>query len=55
MKIIYDNKDNVYVVKVENLESVVYVNTDDIVEVRNRFIERMTKYFNDAISRQCKG
>ena len=53
MKIIYDSEANVYIVKVEDFETLTYVGTDDIVEAREMFIEKMTKLFNDAVSRQC--
>lgn len=54
MKIIYDDEANVYIVKLEDYETVAYFNTNDITEVRTEFINRMTTLFNDTICKKFK-
>ena len=54
MKIIYDDKENRYIVNLENYENIVVLNTNDIVEARERFVERMESLFNDAVRAQLK-
>ena len=49
MKVIYDDEQEVYIVKLEDFENTTIINTDDIVEARERFIKGMTTLFNDAI------
>ena len=54
MKVIYDNKREEYLVKLEDFENETLINTDDIVEARKYFIENMTRLFNDAVNKQLK-
>lgn len=54
MKIIYDNHQGVYLVKIEELETVTCINSKDIVEVREEFIKCMTTMFNNAICEELK-
>lgn len=49
MKIIYDDKQKMYLVVIESPETATWINTDDIVEAREEFIERMTWLFNNAV------
>lgn len=49
MKVIYDDEQEVYIVKLEDFENTTIINTDDIVEAREHFIKGMTTLFNDAI------
>lgn len=54
MKIIYDNKSEAYHITLEYPETEIYIGTDDIVEVRTMFIERMQELFNQAIRDNLK-
>lgn len=54
MKIIYDNNQKQYFVALEGSETVTFINTKDIVEAREEFIERMTWLFNEAICKSLK-
>lgn len=54
MKVIYDDKENRYIVKLENYENITVLNTNDIVEAREYFIKHMEFLFNDAVSEQLK-
>ena len=54
MKVIYDDKENRYIVNLENYENITVLNTNDIVEARERFVERMESLFNDAVREQLK-
>lgn len=54
MKVIYDDKENRYIVNLENYENITVLNTNDIVEARERFVERMESLFNDAVRDQLK-
>lgn len=54
MKFIYDDKEKRYIVSLENYENIVVLNTNDIVEARERFVEHMESLFNDAVSEQLK-
>jgi hypothetical protein len=49
VKIIYDNHQEIYLVKIEELETVTMIHTNDIVEAREEFVKCMTRLFNDAI------
>lgn len=51
MKIIYDNYTEMYLIKLEDQETLTWINTRDIVQAREEFIKCMTKLFNDTI---CK-
>ena len=54
MKVKYDDEKSAYLVKLDCCESVTFLNTDDIVEARQIFVEHMTRLFNDAICEQLK-
>lgn len=54
MKVIYDEKEDRYIVNLENYENIIVLNTSDIVEAREYFIENMTFLFNEAIREQLK-
>ena len=54
MKVKYDDEKNAYIVELDCCESVIFINTDDIVEVRRIFVEQMTRLFNDALCEQLK-
>ena len=54
MKIIYDDKQERYIIKLEEYEGVYIANTKDIVEARNYFVENMKILFNNAICEQLK-
>lgn len=54
MKVIYDDKEKRYIVSLENYENITVLNTNDIVEARERFVERMESLFNDAVCEQLK-
>lgn len=47
MKVIYDNKEHIFIVINEEVETL--INTDDIVEARKLYLERMEWQFNDAV------
>ena len=51
MKIIYCDREEAYVVQIEQSETVTILNTNDIVEAREEFLKRMKRLFNDTI---CK-
>lgn len=50
MKVFFDNKRNLYVVEMADNELVTYLNTDDITEAREWFIDRMAWMFNSAVN-----
>lgn len=54
MKVIYDDEQGAYLVKMEDGENVTFINTDDIVKAREYFIKNMTNLFNDAVSDALK-
>jgi hypothetical protein len=49
MKIVYDTKDNIYIVKVEYPETEIWISTNDIAKARSEFVERMTQVFDNAV------
>ena len=55
MKIIYDGKECRYIANLEDYENITILNTDDIVEAREYFVEHMTSLFNNALCEQLKG
>lgn len=55
MKVVYDKDQEIYAVVLEHPETVTLVNTTDIVEAREEFIECMTRLFNDAICKKLMG
>ena len=54
MKVIYDNERKMYAVSIEPLETTTLINSNDIVEVRKEFVEKMTWLFNQAICDKLK-
>lgn len=52
MKVIYDNTAKVFIVINEETETV--INTDDVVEARKIYLERMEWQFNDAVRNKLK-
>ena len=54
MQVIYDNSQEVYLVKINEPETITWINSKDIVEVRNIFIDHMTHMFNNAVCEQLK-
>jgi hypothetical protein len=51
MEVVYCNIEKVYLIKMSPSEAVTIINTEDIVEAREEFLQRMKQLFNDAI---CK-
>ena len=49
MKVIYDEKQEIYIVKLEDFENITMINTDDISKAKEYFIKNMTELFNHAI------
>ena len=49
MKVIYDDKEDRYIVNLENYENIVVLNTNDIVKAREYFIDRMGHLFDEAM------
>lgn len=54
MKVIYDNKQEMYLVTIEPTETETWINTSDIVEVKKEFVDRMAWMFNNAIAEKLK-
>lgn len=54
MIVIYDNQTHMYRVVIEPSEMSTWINTDDIVEARKEFVDRMTWMFNQAICERLK-
>lgn len=54
MKITYDNKSKAYHITLEYPETEIYIGTDDIVEARTMFVERMQELFNQTIRDNLK-
>ena len=54
MKVIYEPYQEMYLVLLEEPESLTWINTSDIVEARDEFIKQMTRLFNDAICKALK-
>ena len=53
MKVIYDNKQHGYIITFESDDRLpLFVNADDIVEVRDHFIKHMIWEFNNALQEQ---
>ena len=55
MKIIYDRKQEVYIIEIEPPENVTLVNTNDIAEAREFFLSQMAFTFNNAVCKQLGG
>ena len=54
MQIIYDNKNQVFNIKIEPPETEYYYNCQDILELRETFLRHMSVAFNEAICKQLK-
>ena len=54
MKITYGEREEAYFITLSQEESVTVINADNIVDVREYFIEHMTRLFNDAVNKQLK-
>ena len=54
MRVVYDDKQNIYVVELEDFEKTTLINTSDIAEAKEYFIENMTRLFNDAVNERLK-
>ena len=52
MKIIYDNEQHGYLITLEDFDKPLFINTDDIVEVRDYLVEHMVLQFNNALQEQ---
>ena len=52
MKIVYDKHQEVYLVALEESETVTLINTKDIVEARESFLEQMKQLFNCTICKE---
>ena len=52
MKVIYDNEEEKFLIV--NEEIATWINTNDIVEARKIFLERLTQQFNDAINEKLR-
>ena len=52
MKVIYDNKADIFIVINEEIET--FINTNDIVEARKIYLERIEWLFNDAVRERLK-
>lgn len=49
MKIVYDTKEDMYLVKVEYPETEIWINTNDIAKARSEFVGRIIRAFDDAV------
>ena len=54
MKVMYDSKQNVYVVQLEELEDITIIHTDDVAEAKKNFINSMSELFNKAVNEKLK-
>lgn len=54
MKVIYDSKEHIFIVINEEEEIETFINTDDIVEARKIYLDRMEWLFNDAVRERLK-
>ena len=54
MKIVYDDKNEMYYIELEYPENIVCVNTKDIIKAREYLIENITALFNNAVNEQFK-
>jgi hypothetical protein len=52
VKVIYDNKADIFIVINEETET--FINTNDIVEARKIYLERIEWLFNDAVRERLK-
>lgn len=54
MKIAYEPHQGMYLVLLEEPETLTWINTRDIAEAREEFVKRMTWLFNDTICEALK-
>lgn len=54
MKIVYDNKEDMYLIKAEYPETEIWIKTNDISKARSEFAERMTRTFDNAVCEKFK-
>lgn len=54
MKIIYDEKREMYLIQISDEEAETWIDTNDIVEAREKFIEQMIWLFNQTICDSLK-
>jgi hypothetical protein len=54
MKVLYDDKLNIYKVRLKDSETLVLINTSDIVEAKKRFLNYMSTLFDNAVCEQLK-
>ena len=54
MRVIYDDKQEIIIVKFDDIEMTTSLNTTDIVDARDCFIERIANMFNEAICKKLK-
>lgn len=54
MKIIFDNKDDIYRIKIEDEETTILIKTDDIAEAKAEFVNRMTWLFDSSVRAKFK-
>ena len=49
MKVVYDSKEDMYIVTVEYPENITHIKASGLAEARNEFLKRMKSNFDDAI------
>jgi hypothetical protein len=49
MKVVYDNKDDMYIVTVECPETTTYIKANGYAEARSEFLDRMKFMFDEAL------
>lgn len=54
MQVVYDNSQGVYIVKINGPTTEIFINSTDIVEAREIFIDEMARMFNHAVCEQLK-
>lgn len=54
MKVIYDKQQSRYLVELENYEHITVLNTDDITEAREIFLDMMASLFNHAVNKRLE-
>lgn len=54
MKVIYDDERHAYLITFEDFDKPLFINTDDIVEVREYLVEHIIFQFNSALQEQLK-
>ena len=54
MKVIFDKDKEMYCVEIEHPENLLWINTSDITEAKENFVNCMTRLFNDAVCEALK-